>query len=137
MNCQKCKYELFKDFNFCYECGEPIKDCGVEKENNCRNANNWSKLKCLGCNSMLYNDAKFCHKCGQFVANKIKLKTKELFGWISVILSFIYPPVGASIALILSIILLKRKEQNHTLALGGLIFSSAILVLFFILMFLL
>jgi len=68
MNCPKCSYELYKDFKFCYECGNKSDD---KKENSSpRNATNWSKLECSRCKSVLFNDAKFCHNCGRSVVGK-------------------------------------------------------------------
>jgi len=127
MNCPKCSYELFKDFKFCYECGTIIINENIDKKLNCRNANNWSKLKCSECGSALYSGAKFCHNCGKDVIVNVKPKSKELLGWVCVVLAFV-APWGTLISFILSIILLTRKDQNRTLSLVGLIFSSAVII---------
>lgn len=129
MNCSKCSYELFKDFKFCYECGVKI-----DNNNEIKNAGNLSKLKCSECSSLLYNDAKFCHNCGKDVTLKTepKNKSKDILGWLCVILAFVYAPIGTIIAFILSIYLLTRKDNNKTLAWVGLAFSSGILFLLFV-----
>lgn len=71
MNCPKCSYELFKSFLFCYECGTKITNENVDDKLKARNANNWSKLKCLECKSVLYNNAKFCQNCGRDTKSSI------------------------------------------------------------------
>lgn len=77
MNCSKCRYELFKNFKFCYECGTKIININRDDIFKTRNARNWSKFKCSKCKSFLYSNARFCHKCGADVSTENKLPTRH------------------------------------------------------------
>lgn len=54
---------------------------------------------------------------------------------LNLVLAFVKPPFGAFLAIIIAIILLKSKNQDKTISQVGLIFASAIFLLFLSMMF--
>ena len=61
---------------------------------------------------------------------KPKEKKKEYLGWISLIVSFAFFPVGAAIGFILAFLALTQKNYDHTIPKISLIFASVFLLFF-------
>ena len=62
---------------------------------------------------------------------KPKEKKKDYLGWISLVVSFTFFPVGAFIGFILASLALTQKNHNHTIPKVSLVFAG-ILLLFFL-----
>jgi len=67
---------------------------------------------------------------------KRKEKKSEYLGWISLIVSFMFFPVGAVIGIILASLSLTQKNHNHTIPKVSLFFAGSLLLFFFLSLFL-
>ena len=63
-------------------------------------------------------------------AKKPKEKKKNYLGWISLIVSFTFFPIGAVIGFILASLALAQKNHNHTIPKVSLVFAGVLLLFF-------